>query len=239
MTTANETIKLSAELREQTGKQAAKLRDAGKVPGVLYGHNIKNLSLSVNLSEFLNVYKTTGENTLIRLQIAGQPKPRVVLIHDVQNHFLSDQPIHVDFYEVKMSEKLKTKVPIVFSGEAKAVKDLGGILLKNISEVEVESLPGDLPHSFEVNLGKLKTFEDSITISDLKADASKVKILAKPEDIIAKVAPPRSEEELKSLEEKPVEEVSSVEGVVKETPVKEGEGEDKNKEAKVEKKPAE
>lgn len=210
-------LSITASSRTLFGKKVADMRKSGKIPAVLYGHGVKTLPLVLDRKAFATLYAKSGENTLVELAVDSE-KPKTVLVHDVQHHFLTDELIHVDFYEVKMTEKIKAKVPIVFVSEAQAVKDLGGVLVKNLIEVEVESLPADLPHSFEVDISRLKTFEDTITVADLAVDVSKVRIIAKPEEVITKVTPPRSEEELKSLEEKPVEEVSAVEGVVKETP---------------------
>ncbi|MCL5436165.1 MAG: 50S ribosomal protein L25 [Patescibacteria group bacterium] len=217
-------LKISAQTRSVLGKQVDKLRKHGKIPAVLYGHNVASLPLELDKKEMLDLYSKSGENTLIELVVDNKPA-RTVLVHDAQHHFLKGDLEHVDFYEVKMTEKIKTHVPIKFVGESKAVKDLGGVLVKNISELEVESLPADLPPVFEVDISKLQTFENALTVADLGIDSAKVKVLAKPEDIIAKVSPPRSEEELKALEEKPVEEVSAVEGVVKEAPADSAEGE--------------
>jgi large subunit ribosomal protein L25 len=114
-----------------------------------------------------------------------------------------------------MTEKLTATVPIHFIGDAPAVKGLGAILVKNLSEVEVECLPMDLPHALEVNLETLAAFNTAIRVSDLKV-SDKVKILANLDEVIVTVEEPRSEEELKALEEKPVEaDVTKVEGVVK------------------------
>lgn len=214
------TIKINATVRTEHGKQVQKLRKAGKLPAILYGHKIKSIPLTVDQKDFQAVFSKSGETTLIELAV-DSGKPQTVLVHDAQHGILDGGLLHVDFYAVDMTEKIKTKVPLVFTGEPKAVKDLGGVLLKSISEVEVESLPGDLPASIEIDVSGLSTFEDFITIADIKINADKVKIIAKPDDVIAKVMPPRSDEELKALEEKPVEEVSAVEGVVKETPAAE------------------
>lgn len=217
-------LRISARTRNILGKQVDKLRRHGKIPAVLYGHNVASLPLELDKKEMLNLYSKSGENTLVELTVDDK-SPRTVLVHDAQHHFLKGDLEHVDFYEVKMTEKIHAHVPIKFIGESKAVKDLGGVLIKNVSELEVESLPADLPADFEVDISKLATFEDAIIVADLGIDAGRVKVLAKPEDIIAKVSPPRSEEELKSLEEKPVEEVSAVEGVVKQEPSAAAEGE--------------
>ena len=226
-------LKLTATKRSEAGKQVEKLRRTGKIPAVLYGRQVRNELLALDKKEFEKVFAQSGESTLVQLIVESE-KPRTVLVHDVQRHFLTGDFIHVDFYEVDMTKKIRAKVALRFVGEAPAVKDMGGVLVKNITEVEVECLPADLPHEIEVDLGKLKTFEDALTLADLKLDSSKVKVLLQPDDLIAKVAPPRTEEELKELEGKPTEEaVESVEGVAKEEEGKAGEeGEIKEKEEK-------
>src|SRR6185295_5160275 len=120
----------------------------------------------------------------------------------------------VDFYAVDMTEKIKVHIPLVFSGESEAVKALGGTLLKNISEVEVECLPGDLPHTIEVDISPLNSFEVAIRISDLKV-SNKVAILGHTDEVVVTVVPPRTEEEMKSLEEVVTEDVNKVGGVLK------------------------
>ena len=193
-----QSLTLNAKVRTESGKQVQKIRKSGFIPAVLYGHNVKNLNLSVNQKEFEKIYGQSGENTLISLAVEGE-KPHTVLVHDVQQHFLRSGFSHVDFYEVSMTEKIKSKVPVVIVGEAKAIKDLGGVLVKTLSELEVEALPADLPKEFTVDISKLNTFEDTFKISDLAFDADKVKIMTSADEILAKVTPPRSDEELKAL----------------------------------------
>lgn len=141
------------------------------------------------------------------MEIGG--KKRNVLIHDVAYNPLSEQILHIDFYQVKMDEKIKAKVPLVFLGESEAVKGEGGILIKNIQEIEIEALPADLPHHIDVDISGLKTFEDKILIKDLALPPN-IKIQAEPEEIIASVVPPRSDEELAALEGKVEEKVEEV-----------------------------
>jgi large subunit ribosomal protein L25 len=208
-----ESIGLSANIRTVKGKANEKLRKGGKLPAVLYGHNVQTSDLEINEREFAKVLKQAGESTLVNLTVDGQSRP--VLIHDVQNHYLTDKPIHIDFYAVNMDEKLTATVALHFEGEAPAVKTLGGVLLKNISEIEIECLPADLPHSLIVDVSVLNTFEDAIHVKDLKV-SDKVQVLTPGDEVVANVAAPRSEEELASLSEKPVvEDVTQVEGVVK------------------------
>jgi len=212
---AMESIAITATKREVSGKRVKNLRKAGKLPAVLYGHNVETQQIEMAEKDFAKAFKTAGESTLVNLVVDGKTQP--VLIHDVQHHYLNDQPIHVDFYAVNMDEKLKVHVPIHFVGESGAVKAMGGTLVKNLSEVEVECLPADLPQNFEVDISALNTFEDAIRVSDLKP-GDRVVILTLPEEVIANVAPPRTEEEMKSLEEVVTEDVTKVEGVIKPEP---------------------
>jgi large subunit ribosomal protein L25 len=227
-------ITINATKRAVSGKAVGKLRKDGKIPAVLYGHKVTAQNLELSAIEFMKAFRQAGESTIVTLAVDGQNTP--VLIHDVQNHYLTEQPIHIDFYAVNMTEKLTATVPIHFIGESQAVKALGGILMKNLSEVEVECLPSDLPSHLEVDISVLNTFEDAIRVSDLKTSA-KVEVKAAPEELIVQVTPPRSEEELKGLDEKPVDvDVTAVEGVVKPTDAAEGTGPDAELADKAEKK---
>ncbi len=209
---AMEKIAITASERKVSGKRVKNLRKAGKLPGVLYGHNVTTQQIELDEREFSKAFKQAGESAIIDLVVDGHTKP--VLIHEVQNHYLLDHPIHVDFYAVNMAEKLKVHVPIHFIGEAPAVKALGGTLVKNLSEVEVECLPGDIPQNFEVDVSTLNTFEDAIRVSNLNA-GDKVTILTNPEEVISTVAAPRTEEEMNALNAEIKEDVTAVEGVVK------------------------
>jgi large subunit ribosomal protein L25 len=203
-------LEIKANLRKEIGSGLNKLRSQGLLPAVVYGHGIESKSISVSEKEFAKLYQQAGESTLVSLNFDGAEKK--VLINDVQYDPLTDKPVHIDFYEVRMDEKIKANVPLVFAGESAAVKAEGGILVRSIQEVEVEALPQDLPHHIEVDISKLATFEDHIRIKDLKV-AGSAKILAEPEEIVASVSQPRSEEELAALEEKieaPAEEVKVV-----------------------------
>jgi len=225
-----EQITITATKRAVLGKRVQKLRNAGTMPGVLYGHNVETTHVEMNERDFNKAFKQAGESTIINLVIDGQTQP--VLIHDVQHHYLKGQPIHVDFYAVNMTEKLTATIPVHFIGEAPAVKAMGGVLVKNLSEVEVECLPGDLPQFIEVDISSLNTFEDAIRVSELKV-SDKVRIINNPEDMVANVTAPRSDEEMAELEKAPVaEDVSKVEGVVKPEDDAKAEGEAPAKEEK-------
>ncbi|MBU1102372.1 50S ribosomal protein L25 [Patescibacteria group bacterium] len=200
-------LELKAQPREILGKKVKKLRKTGYIPAILYGHRIKSVPLEVRAREFQKALNQAGETSILYLLVGG--KKHNVLIHDLAKDPLTDEILHVDFYEVRMDEKLKAKIPLVFIGESPAIKAEGGVLVRAIQEIEVEALPQDLPKEIAVEISFLNTFEDKIFIKGLSA-GEKVKILAEPEATVAFVAPPRSEEELKEIEAKPVEEVGEI-----------------------------
>lgn len=221
-----EKLQLEATLRKENAETPNKLRSTGLVPAVLYGHNISNLHLSISANIFEKLFRKAGESTIIELA-TDDGKKHNVLIQDVQKHYLTGAPIHIDFLEVSMTEKLTATVPLEFVGESHAVKALGGTLVKILDEIEVECLPADLPHVIEVDISVLKTFEDVIQVKDLKV-AKGVEILAEPEETILNIQPPRDVEA--ELAEPVVEDISKVEGAAEDKPEEEGaDGKDKEK----------
>lgn len=208
-----EKINLKVTLRgEENLKQE---REKGMIPAVLYGQKKENKSLWLEELAFGKVFEKAGENTVVVLDLEGGAKDNV-LICDYQIDPLSGKFRHVDFLRINMKEDVETNVPLVFVGEAPAVKEKGGILIKVLDEVEVKCLPGNIPQEFEVDLTKLVNFEDVIAISDL-AIPEGVEILDDPETVIASVSEPRSEEELAELNEKVEEDVSKVSEVKEKT----------------------
>jgi len=203
-------LSLPAKIRKETGKKTKILREKGILPGVLYGPEIKKpLSLELDRKAFEQIYNAAGESSLISLEV--DKDKFLVLIHDLKLDPLKQHPIHVDFYQPRLDEEVEVTVPIIFEGESAAVKELGGTLVKSISEVEIRALPEKLPHEIKINIESLKTFEDHISVKDLNLPEG-VKILQEPEEIIASVSPlEKVEEELvKPIEEK-VEEVEKAE----------------------------
>ena len=211
-------LELKAETRKDTGRKLRTLRGKGFIPAVVYGPGHKPISIQVNYNDFKKVLNEAGESTLIKLKVDDHVKN--VLIHDVSIDPIDDTFIHADFYQVIMDKTIKTHVSLLFEGEAPAVKNLDGVLIKNLTELEIEALPKDLPHEIKVDISFLDSFDKHIRIKDLQIPAG-VKVLEETEELVVSVIPPRSEEELKALEEKLGERVEEVEVVGEKT--KEGE----------------
>lgn len=202
-------FKLQATTREITGKKVKKLRLTGLVPANLYGHEAKNQNLSLDLLNFNRVYREAGTSNLVDLTV-DNGSPTKVLLKEPQIDAIKSIPQHVDIYQVNMSEKLTTEIPLSYINESPAVVELEGSLVKNIDALEVECLPADLISEFEVDLSLLKTFDDVIHVSDIKI-SDKIEVKADPEEIVAQVMAPRTEEELEALNEEVVEDVASIE----------------------------
>jgi large subunit ribosomal protein L25 len=204
-------ISLSAKIRKEIGRKTSLLKKAGKIPAVVYGHKIKNVLLEVDYKNFQKVLREAGESSLIELNIEGEKEKRPVLVHELQKDHVTDKFIHIDFFQASLKEEVEVNVPIVFTGISLAVKDLGGTLIKNISELEVKALPQNLPHEIKVSIDGLNTFEDHILVKDLILPKD-IKVLLKPDEIVVSVAhAAKVEEDLaKEIEEK-VEDVEKIE----------------------------
>lgn len=192
-----ETIKLALKLRDMKIK-GKHLRAKDIVPGVTYGHNVKNRNVTVVYNEFAKAYKTAGESSLLDLEIEGDGVVKA-LIKDVQTAPLSGRFTHVDFYEVNLMEKLRAEIILNFIGESPAVKELGGSLIKSMSSVRVECLPNDLVHSIDVDVTALKTFDAMIHVSDLKVPTG-ITVLENPLEVVVTAEAPMTEEQFKAME---------------------------------------
>ena len=213
---------LEAQSRTVSGRSVQSLRRNGIVPAVVYGHSSANVVIQLDLPTLQRVWQAAGESTLIDLSIDKQT-PVKAIIQEVQRDPATNRILHVDFHQVKMTESIEVEIPLEFTGEAPAVKELGGTLLKVIDALNVECLPGDLIKEITVDISVLKTFDDTIHVRDLTVPAT-LTVKNNPDEIIAQVEAPRTEEELKALEEKVEVDVSQVEDVDKK-PKAEGEEE--------------
>lgn len=209
---AHKKIELAAERRTVMGRKVKHLRTEGQLPAVLYGKGQEVITLQVPLKDFERTLKQAGESTLVYLSVSGQAYPTI--IHDVARHPASGTPIHADFYKVRLDEVITTKVPVVFIGVSAAVKDLGGIFVRNVNELEVQALPSDLPHEIEVDISRLANFGDQIVLGDIKIDNAK--LVGEADEIIATIQEPKSEEELAAELAAPTTDISAVkEGIEK------------------------
>jgi large subunit ribosomal protein L25 len=202
------TFALTATTRAATGKRVKDVRNAGSLPAVVYGHGTEPQSLTLGVSEFQKLYRTAGSSSLIDLSIDGAA-PVKVLIQEVQPHHLTMKPQHVDLRQINMKEELEVEVPLAFTGEAPAVKELAGTLVHAYDAVLVKCLPSDLPHEITIDLSVLKTFDDAITVANLVLPKG-VTVLLDADASLVSVAAPLTDEQLKKMEEEGAGDVTAV-----------------------------
>ncbi|MEK6813645.1 MAG: 50S ribosomal protein L25 [Nitrospirota bacterium] len=188
---------LNIEERSKSGKGPARqVRRGGGVPGVLYGHG-RSMAISVNLAEFSKIlHSKGGEHALLSLQGGGGKEERLAIVKEVQTDPVYGKLIHVDLQEVALTEKIRSLVSIRETGESSGVK-LGGILQHGVREVEIESLPMDIPDQIEVDISSLK-IGDSIHVRDLNIGPG-IRVITDPDGALYSVVPPISEAKLTEL----------------------------------------
>lgn len=202
----NTEFKLEAKTRE---KNAQTCRREDLIPAIVYGKGFDNKKIALDKFSFVKLYKEAGGSNLINLSIDGQSTIKT-LVHDIQLDPLRSDILHVDFFKVNMKEKIHAEIPLKFVGDSIAVIEKEGTLITPKTEIEVECLPGDLIPELEVDISSLDDFEKDIRISDLRV-AEGIEILDDPEEVVATIEEPRSEEEMAELEEEVKEDVESIE----------------------------
>ena len=178
-------IPLTAQKRTVLGRKVKTLRREGLIPAHVFGHKIKTEHVQVKESDFNKVFEKAGETGIIDLALDSEKKP--VLVRNVQIHPVTDTPLHIDFYQVNLSEKVKVNVPLEVVGESPAVGKKVGVLLTPITELEIEALPVNLPEKIEVDTSRLENVGDEVKVKDLKVDRSKIEIHADGELVVAQI----------------------------------------------------
>ncbi len=194
-------LTLSIKTRTVVGKKLLKLRQQGLIPGVIYGHQLPSRNVLAAQRDFMRVWKTAGGSALVDA-VLDDGVPVKVLIQEVQCHPVTRELLHVDFHQVNLKEKITARIKLRFTGVASAVKELGGVLMTNLSEVAVSCLPEALVPEISVDVSRLKTFHDYVHVRDLPLPPG-MTVLEQPEAVVVHVIAPRSEEELKALEQQP------------------------------------
>jgi len=214
-------IELKTKIRTTTGNgPARRLRMSEQIPAVLYGQKTEPVLLSVNKSDLEQVFKKGGIGQVILnlvIQKNGETTTRPAMIKELQTHPLSRNFIHIDFYEIKMDQKITAKIPVVTTGMAKGV-ELGGMLQIIRRELEVECLPLAVPESIEIDISDLD-IGDSIHVGKIRLEGE-IEFLEDDNYTVVTVLSPKMEEEPEEEEEAEEEEAEKED---KETPEAGGE----------------
>ena len=184
------TLRLSP--RSVTGKEVKRLRKGGQVPVHLYGRGIESAALQAEAQVLRRVLPQVGTNIPVSLELDGADGENICFVREIQRHPVTEEVLHVDFLRVDVSRAVQAEVPITLAGSAPAVRELGGTLLQPILSLLVEALPMDIPASLEVDVSWLDDFEKGVYVRDIEL-SSAVTLITDPDDLVARVSPPRIE----------------------------------------------
>ncbi len=182
---------LSVARRTVLGKKVAQLRRTGVTPANIYGGKVESTSVQADTVALTHLLRGSTRNAIINLNIEGDAAPRTVVVRELKRNAVTGQLLHVDFYQISMTEKMRADVPVVLIGTSEAVATFGGILLQMVESVAVEALPSDIPTQFDVDVSKLTELEQSLHVRDLDIDENKVTLVSDPDVVLARVASPR------------------------------------------------
>jgi large subunit ribosomal protein L25 len=180
--------------RSISGKKTRFLRREGITPAHLFGQGLDSVAVQCPTSDLQRAIAQKGTTRLMDLKLDTEKEARSVFIREIQRDAISGQLIHVDFYQVNKKRKIRVAVPVVLIGDAPAAKLKNNIIEQLMGEVEVESLPGDLPPQIEVDITPLAEANQAVKIGDIKVKPGVV-IMAAPEQLIVKVTTIMEEKE--------------------------------------------
>jgi len=160
-----EKIVLKAVKREVTGKQVKALRRAGQLPAVIYGRHVEPISISLEAHATGLVLARLTSSTLVTIDVEGQEY--AALVREKQRDFIKGNLTHIDFLALDLSETIRTKVRLTFTGVSSAVKDYSAVLVHRMEAFEVECLPADLPERINVDISSIKEIGNNIRVRDI------------------------------------------------------------------------
>jgi large subunit ribosomal protein L25 len=205
-------IELKVTNREILGKKVKHLRRQRITPVHLFGHGIESLALQCDTGELERVLSQAGQTRLINLKLAKEKKPRTAVVREFDRDWRKGELLHVDFYQVKMEEKIKLEIPVVLVGEAPALKSKTNMLEHALGTLTIECLPAKIPTSLEVDISSLTELDQAIRVKDVTLDKD-ITVLNNPELVVVKI----SLRPVEKVEEKVVEAVVEAEAKVEVT----------------------
>ena len=187
-------LKLSLAPRTVIGKKVRVLRRGGMVPVHMYGSGTEDQALQVEAGVLRRILPRAGANIPITVTVDGQDGDSLCFVREVQRHPVTEDLLHADFLRVEATQTITAEVPVILDGEPAGVRDLDGTLMQPFATLTVEALPADMPAAIHVDVSHLDDFEKSVRVGELVV-AEGATILRDPDEMVARVLPPRVEEE--------------------------------------------
>jgi large subunit ribosomal protein L25 len=185
-------ITLAATRRTETGKAVARLRKAGRIPAVVFGHGLESIPVTLDGLEFEHLRRIVHSNSIVELKIDGKDKHKV-MIHGIAIDPRHRRLLHVDLFELKSGEEVTVDIPLHGTGESYAVDRLGGSLLHSVDRLKVRALPEKLPEFLEYSIEVLADFDAAVHARDIALPAD-VALVSDPDEVVARVVAPRAAE---------------------------------------------
>ena len=197
-------VELKVTKREILGKKVKHLRRQGITPVHLFGHSIDSLALQCNTGELERVLAQAGQTGLIDLKLDKEKKPRTVVVREFDRDWRRGKLVHVDFYQVRMEEKIRLEIPVVLRGEAPALKSKDNMLEHELETLTIECLPAKIPASIEVDISSLTETGQAIRVKNIALDKD-IAVLNDLELVVVKISFRPVEKIEEVVVEKPVE----------------------------------
>lgn len=201
-------LTLRVSNRNILGKKTRFLRREGITPVHLFGHNLNSLALQCDTVQLQQLIAQAGMTKLINLEIENEKQPKSVFIREIQRQPSTGALVHVDFYQIRKSEKIKVEVPIILTGEAPAMKLKGRSLMQTLNSLSIECLPDKLPPQLEVDLSSLEEADQAIHVRDITL-GSGITINTDPDQLVVKITEAVAEKVVEEVVAKEVEEVKA------------------------------
>lgn len=176
--------------RTVVGKSVSRLRREGVLPASIYGRGLQSVAVQLPYVIARDLMNSHGYNSLINVQVDGEPQPRPVVVKQVAQNPVTRELWHLDFYQVDLTRKISGPVTVHFTGESPAVRDIGGVFVMHADTVEVEALPADMPEALEISLESLDDFDTYLYAKDIRTGEG-ITIISDPEYLLAAVTRPR------------------------------------------------
>lgn len=194
-----EDLRLKATHRIVLGKKTRFLRRQRITPAHLYGHGVRSVALQCDTDELVNLVAHAGKTRLVNLEVDGE-KPKSVFVREIQRDVITRELLHIDFYQIKRTEKIAVDVPIVLVGEAPALKFKGRMLVHGINSLSVECLPTNVPPQIDIDITQLEEVEQAIHVKDIVLDPE-ITVHADPEQMVVKISKVMVKEEVEEVPE--------------------------------------
>ena len=206
-------LRLKATHRMVLGKKTRFLRRQRITPAHLYGRGVSSVALQCDTDELVNLVAHAGKTRLINLEVDGE-KPKSVFVREIQRDVITRELLHIDFYQVKRTEKIAVDVPIVLVGEAPALKFKGRMLVHGINSLSVECLPASVPPQIDIDITQLEEVDQAIHVKDIVLDPE-ITVHADPEQLVAKISKVMVKEEVEEVPKVEEEALAQEEGEAK------------------------